>query len=137
LKKRPLKWNLFLNGHITQRTNFCSVLFRNAHLRRLPNPKLEVDSQLYFEKRERLQIYERIILQAVGFDLSIKHPASFALSHVKSMVKSKVIPEGQLPPSPRPPPRPRHHHRPFHFIKCSLTLFSDGKARGPPWLELD
>lgn len=60
-------------------------------------PKLETDSQTYFELKESLQINERILLQTLGFDLEIVIPGPIFLKFItndRNDVSRRLIPDG-------------------------------------------
>jgi len=46
---------------------------------------LKLDSPQYEDLQKRIVIYERIILQALSFDLNVEHPYKYLLEYIKKM----------------------------------------------------
>lgn len=67
------------------------------HMLRRKVPKLEMESQTYFELKESLQMNERILLQTLGFDLDMTMPGALFLNFVsrdRNEPAHRIIPDG-------------------------------------------
>jgi hypothetical protein len=55
---------------------------------------LDESSEEFFELKEELLAHEQLLLQTIGFDLSIKHPAACMLNHMRILTQRKLLPAG-------------------------------------------
>jgi hypothetical protein len=88
---------LFLALKIEEKVAKMETVIKHVHyvynviLKKRPHRKLDVDGQEYFEWREQLQLNERVVLQTVGFDFNIKHPALHVLNYVSRTLPTKNL----------------------------------------------
>jgi len=61
------------------------VVIETFKIQNTPKPPPEPDSQEFKDLKERILVSERVLLQTLGFDLTVEHPYRPLLAYVKSI----------------------------------------------------
>jgi cyclin T len=81
---------LFLAGKVEETPKKLRDVLAATFKLRNNGIELRQDSHQYAELKERVLVAERVLLQAISFDLSIDHPFRHIVSFIKSLPKDSL-----------------------------------------------